>query len=158
VTKTVSQSIPIANTKNIGSEDMAKNIGDSGLIALLKTGEFWVSNKVVRLLDLPTKLGRNIKHLRDQAGFTQTQLAEMADISQGHLSEIEQGKYWPQPETLVAFAQAFGVQVEDLFRDTTPTYRAPKITLEQAFARFAQGVKDGEVKISPKKKVAKKLV
>ena len=67
-------------------------------------------------------LGKNIKFLRIQRGFTQAILAEKAGISIIFLSSIERGTKYPKPDILARIAQAFGVEVFELFKgDLVPS-------------------------------------
>jgi transcriptional regulator with XRE-family HTH domain len=61
-------------------------------------------------------LGKNIKSLRTQRGFTQAVLAEKTDISIIFLSSIERGTKYPQPEILARIAKILGVEVFELFK------------------------------------------
>jgi transcriptional regulator with XRE-family HTH domain len=67
-------------------------------------------------------LGKNIKSLRIQRGFTQAVLAEKADISIIFLSSIERGTKYPKPDILARIAKIFGVEVFELFKgDLVPS-------------------------------------
>ena len=59
------------------------------------------------------KIGTNIKKIRLQKGFTQAQLAEMADISTVHMSHIETGSVAISLDSLVNISNSLG---------TTPDY------------------------------------
>lgn len=63
-----------------------------------------------------TALGKNIKQLRLQRGFTQAVLAEKADISVIFLSSVERGTKYPQPDILAKIACVLGVEVFELFK------------------------------------------
>jgi transcriptional regulator with XRE-family HTH domain len=69
-------------------------------------------------------LSDNLKKLRKYREWSQTDLAEKANISMNFLSEIERGRKWPHPETLQNLAEALGVEVFEFFRpkenETTP--------------------------------------
>ena len=60
-------------------------------------------------------LAKNIKKYRAQKGFSQTQLAEKADISLPFMSSIEQSSKWLYPDTLAQIASLLVVYVSDLF-------------------------------------------
>ena len=66
--------------------------------------------------DLRAILSHNIKRYRDNHGWSQADLAEKADISITFLSNIERGKKWPYPDTLVKIAKALRVEEFELFR------------------------------------------
>ena len=53
-------------------------------------------------------IGKNIKKLRTKRGFTQSQLAEMADISNVHMSHIETGAVSMSLEILMNICFSLG--------------------------------------------------
>lgn len=59
-------------------------------------------------------ISERIKSLREEAGLTQTQLAEKAGLPQPHISRLEAGKHSPTAKTLQKIAQALGVKVSQL--------------------------------------------
>ena len=58
------------------------------------------------------RLGVRIRSLREAAGMSQLQLAELAGIQSSHLSRIEAGKYAVTFETVQAIAEALGMTVD----------------------------------------------
>jgi len=62
----------------------------------------------------------NIKFLRNKKGFSQAKLAEKVDISSNFVSELETGKGWVSPQTLVSLAGALEVEVHSLFKVEDP--------------------------------------
>jgi transcriptional regulator with XRE-family HTH domain len=52
--------------------------------------------------------------IRASKGLTQTQLAEMADISQETISLYETGKQKPLPDNLIRLASALDCTVDEL--------------------------------------------
>jgi len=64
-------------------------------------------------------LGR-LRRIREQAGYTQQQLADESGVSQHTISELELGRRKPQGRTLRKLAQVLSVDVRDL---TAPTLR-----------------------------------
>lgn len=60
-------------------------------------------------------LGKRIKELRKKKKLTQEALAESADIEIPSLSNIENGKNYPNHETLAKIAQALDVEPYELF-------------------------------------------
>jgi len=71
---------------------------------------------------IKTTLGKNIKFLRIQRGFTQAVLAEKANISIIFLSSIERGTKYPKPDVLARIAKALVVEVFELFKgDLVPS-------------------------------------
>jgi transcriptional regulator with XRE-family HTH domain len=62
------------------------------------------------------KLGDKIKQLRDQRGLTQGQLASGSSVSQGYLSQLENGEVKnPSAAVLLRIAQAMHVEADELF-------------------------------------------
>jgi transcriptional regulator with XRE-family HTH domain len=65
----------------------------------------------------------NIKRHRQMKGLSQERLAEKMDISTNYLSDIETGRGWVSPFSLVKLANALEVEVFELFK---PVETAPK--------------------------------
>ena len=65
-------------------------------------------------------IGRRIDDLRREVGLTQGELAEKADISVVHLSNIELGKKTPGLATLIRIAEALDVATDWILRANTP--------------------------------------
>jgi len=57
----------------------------------------------------------NIKKFRNKRGWNQLLLAEKLEISSNFLSEIETGKGWVSPLTLVKIANILEIDVYELF-------------------------------------------
>ena len=56
-------------------------------------------------------LGATMKEFRSQSGFTLRELAKMANISPGYLSELERGRKEVSSELLASVCHAMGVSV-----------------------------------------------
>lgn len=65
-------------------------------------------------MDKKELLGRRIKELRKQNGFTQEYLAEKLKIEPRQLSKLETGKHYPSFETVLGLLEEFGVTFEEL--------------------------------------------
>ena len=65
---------------------------------------------------IKSTLGKNIKSLRSEKGFTQAILADKADISIIFLSSIERGTKYPKADVLGRIASALDVEVFELFK------------------------------------------
>ena len=61
-------------------------------------------------------IGKNIKRLRRERGYSQEQLARKLNVTQGAVSHWEQGSSYPEAAQLLAMAQLFGVSL-DTFTD-----------------------------------------
>ena len=86
-----------------------------------------------------TPLGKKIRDLRKQKGYTLEQLAELADSSKSYIWELE-NKDPPRPsaEKVAKIASVLGVTTDYL---VSTTKAAPgKDVLDQAFFREYQGL------------------
>ena len=63
-----------------------------------------------------TRLARNLRRLRTEAGLTQIQLGRKARIGSVHICNLEGGKYTPGSETLRRLAKALRVTMEALLQ------------------------------------------
>lgn len=61
-----------------------------------------------------TAFGEGVRALRQELGLTIEQLAERADLSNNHVSEIERAKTNPRLDTIDALAAALGVSTRAL--------------------------------------------
>ena len=59
--------------------------------------------------------GQRLKELRKSKNLTQEKLAEMVGFEPNHLTKIESGKHFPQPEKLELLAKVFDIRIKDLF-------------------------------------------
>lgn len=84
------------------------------------------------------KLGDRIRQLRDQAGLTQGQLASFSAVSQGYLSQLENGEVKnPSAAVLLRLAQAINIEADDLFEAAGyPTVR----TLRRVYQDYADTI------------------
>jgi len=70
--------------------------------------------------DIPRRFGDQLRHLRTQQGWSQTQLADrLQPFSQAYISLLENGQKAPSVETLVRCAEIFGVTTDMLLALTT---------------------------------------
>ena len=68
-------------------------------------------------------LAENIRTLRKEKGFTQSELADKADISLIFLQGIETKRKWLSPDTAKSIAKALNVTEAELFKDCFKTKR-----------------------------------
>ena len=66
--------------------------------------------------ELEAAIGRQVRQFRQERNFTLVALAQLAGLSRGMLSKIENGMTSPSLATLSALAQALNVPVTSLFR------------------------------------------
>ena len=62
-------------------------------------------------------IGKRIKRVRKEKGFTQQQFAEAVGISVNYLSDVERGKSSVRLEKLVTIINVLGCTADDLFAD-----------------------------------------
>lgn len=62
-------------------------------------------------------IGNKIRILRQNKKFTQEKLAEKSDMTQQHISKIEQGIVEPTYETVYRLAEALDVSVDTLIEN-----------------------------------------
>ena len=86
-------------------------------------------------------LGDRIRQLRDDFALTQGQLANKSSVSQGYLSQLENGEVKnPSASVLLRLAQAMSVDADDLFEAAGyPTVR----TLRQIYQGYESTVDAG---------------
>uniref|UniRef100_UPI00404A4A7F helix-turn-helix domain-containing protein n=1 Tax=Flavobacterium sp. TaxID=239 RepID=UPI00404A4A7F len=60
--------------------------------------------------------GKNIKKIRSVRGLTQSQLADMIEVSRGVVSSYEEGRAEPKIETILKTASVFSVSVDHLLK------------------------------------------
>jgi len=75
------------------------------------------------------ELKERLKNLIDERGLSQKQLAGMIGVSAAEVSYILSGRHIPKWATLVKFANALGVPVEELSEN-------PEVTLPKPVQRF----------------------
>jgi transcriptional regulator with XRE-family HTH domain len=66
--------------------------------------------------DLRAFLSINLKKYRRYRKFTQAEFAERIDISIPFLSDIENGKKWVSPNTLVKMANTLNIEAYELLK------------------------------------------
>ncbi len=62
--------------------------------------------------DIYVRVGRRLRAIRDQRGYTQAQLADFASLAREHLSELENGRKEIGIRTLERLVQALGLQLQ----------------------------------------------
>ena len=66
--------------------------------------------------ELRTTLGANLKRYRNIHKITQMEFAEKVNISIPFLSDIENGKKWVSPKTLVKMADTLKIEAYELLK------------------------------------------
>lgn len=65
--------------------------------------------------DVRKILAQNIKERRKELGITQAKLAELADISEPYMNDIERCQTWVSDKTLSKLAWALNLELHELF-------------------------------------------
>ena len=66
--------------------------------------------------NLQTILGANLKRYRTLRKLTQVKFAKKIDISVPFLSDIENGKKWASPNTLMKMSKVLNIEVYELLK------------------------------------------
>ncbi|NMH24083.1 helix-turn-helix domain-containing protein [Flavobacterium solisilvae] len=61
------------------------------------------------------EFGKNLKRLREQKGFSQEELANLAEVSLPQITRIERGVVNPTICTIKSLAEGLGVEVSSMF-------------------------------------------
>ena len=77
-------------------------------------------------------LGERLRDLRKQKGYSQTQMARKLHITQGAISQWENGLTTPAADQLVTIAQVFGISVDELLGADAPIIKEAQGTGLQA--------------------------
>ncbi|MER9163604.1 helix-turn-helix transcriptional regulator [Mesorhizobium sp. M0715] len=67
-------------------------------------------------MEMRKLVGKNFARLRAASGLTQERVAELANVSQQYISDLERGKRNPTVETLSEIAKALGVSHLELVK------------------------------------------
>lgn len=93
-----------------------------------------------------------LRHIREQAGYSQQELADESGVSQHTISEIELGHRKPQGRTLRKLAKVLGVEVRDFFEE------APKVVkgsvhfqLDAETFKILEALASGEISVAQAK-------
>lgn len=102
----------------------------------------------------------NVKRLRKELHLTQANLAELADISEPYMNDLELCKSWISDRTLVKIARALKKEPYELlkpqkegFREPEPEYRTEKNiidTIEQAKREISKTVEQSMLEVIKK--------
>jgi len=65
--------------------------------------------------DVRRILAKNIKKRRKELGITQIRLAELAEISEPYMNDIERCQTWVSDKTLAKLAHALNLSLDQLF-------------------------------------------
>jgi transcriptional regulator with XRE-family HTH domain len=83
-------------------------------------------------------LSANIKRYRNRRAWSQTKFAQKLEISTNFLSDIETGKGWVSPATLVKIANTLEISVFELFMPESELPQEEKDSMQDIVKRFMQ--------------------
>ena len=63
------------------------------------------------------KIGRRVRELRNQKGWTQEQLEEHSGLDRTYISDIERGVRNPSVKSIEKIAKALKVKASEIFKD-----------------------------------------
>jgi len=90
--------------------------------------------------DLRAILSANLKRFRSYRKLSQAELAEKLEISIPFLSDVENGRKWVSPATLVRFADTLGIEPHELFKPVEVLSPALTLALDKWSDEVIQAV------------------
>ncbi|MGN0813339.1 MAG: helix-turn-helix domain-containing protein [Candidatus Coproplasma sp.] len=81
--------------------------------------------------DLKEVIAANLAHLRQEAGLTQLQLAEMLNYSDKAVSKWERGESIPDLRVLIKLAEIYHISLDDLVRSKPGKRLKPRLNLKK---------------------------
>jgi len=91
---------------------------------------------------LRTIVRTNIRRYRNYRQWTQSEFAEKLDISVNFLSDIENGKKWISPASMVKFASVLNIEPYELFKPAETPNQSVSILLSKYNDEVIQAVSD----------------
>jgi len=91
-------------------------------------------------IELRAILSANLKRYRSYRKLTQEELAEKLNLSIPFLSDVENGRKWISPATLVKFADALGIEPHELFKPAEAISPAMALALNKWSDEVIQAV------------------
>jgi len=88
---------------------------------------------------------QNLRRLRQQAGLTQGQVAEVADVADATISRIERGRFLPTQKLLARLAEAVGASPAELVARHPKPKKAAVRGCEARLLAAVRGLDDGQV-------------
>lgn len=96
---------------------------------------------VIDEIGLRSLFSQNIKRFRQMKGFSQEKLAEKMEISTNYLSEIETGRGWVSPFSLVKLSTALEIDVFELFKPQEIVSKDTKETINKCLNDFSTSLR-----------------
>jgi transcriptional regulator with XRE-family HTH domain len=107
------------------------------------------------VLDMPLRLGAKIRQLRRGRGLTLVRLADLADLSNPFLSQLERGLTRVSMDSLHRIARALGTTAPGLLAASTSETSAPHVLFTQA---SDSGTPAADEAVAPEGQQARALV
>lgn len=74
-----------------------------------------MAERIKEEIDVKKLVGKRIREYRQKRKMSQETFSEIIEIDSKHLSNIELGKNMPNPQLLLRIANAFEIEIKDLF-------------------------------------------
>jgi repressor LexA len=91
-------------------------------------------------------VGENIKRLREEAGYTQKQLAEIMQVKEAYISAMERGQRRPGKKILPLLCAALGVDEKTLMYGTREEYHRQLSYEEKILLAAAEGLSNDQLR------------
>ena len=91
--------------------------------------------------DLRYLFSLNIKRFRQRKGWSQAKLSEKMNISTNYLSDIETGRGWVSPFSLIKLANALEIEVFELFKPHETTSKDTLAIVNRCLNDFSASMK-----------------
>lgn len=80
------------------------------------------------------ELANRFKRLRNERGLSQVQFANLCDMHEAHIANLEKGDRYPQYDTLLKLAAGFGITASELIKEEEPTIGVQNVFLNRVEA------------------------
>jgi transcriptional regulator with XRE-family HTH domain len=76
-------------------------------------------------MDIRRLVGLNLVRLRNERGLTQEAFSEISGMTQGYISDVENGRRNPTVMTLHQIAESLDVHASEMLRPVDPEKKSP---------------------------------
>ena len=90
-----------------------------------------MNEEIVQSEDLKEVIAANLVHLRQEAGLTQLQLAELLNYSDKAVSKWERGESIPDLRVLIKLADLYHISLDDIVRSKPEKRLMPRLNLQK---------------------------
>lgn len=90
-----------------------------------------MNEEIVQSEDLKEVIAANLVHLRQEAGLTQLQLAELLNYSDKAVSKWERGESVPDLRVLIKLADLYHISLDDIVRSKPEKRLMPRLNLQK---------------------------